>query len=943
MSKDTADISSAPMPEDTPATQTSLDLFNSFLNAPVSKLDADEYMVHDIHGVTESLMGSGNMNFLMLQAGQTNEFITNSNPFDLGNNNEANIGSSNLFSPNADIAGTSAVAPGNETASDRPFERADDFRTFGESSVANNHNTTTGSLSASNLAANTQSVTPFSDTSAFSSSSAVSNSSVQTATNGTDGTSGLPGIPGTSGTSGENGTPGTPGEGGGPTTIINNFIDDTTHLGDTVTNLIDNTVHNTTDLLTEIVNNAGDIVTTTINSAGDVLTTTINNAGDIITTTVNDVTNIVNNIFDGHLPDLGPIGLNLDATLDDLTHLNLDILNGGNILNVINETIDLSPVLDPITGLVGDIVSNVSLDVLLDPFQYDNSPTDTDLHVGTGLDLLGLGLPDLAIDIPLDPIEGLLGDIDLSLDVSQTLTDLLGGIGGGGNADTDLGLGGLNNIIDLSPVTDGLEGILNPVENLIGDVDIFGNIGLGLLGTDADAPGAADTDISIPLDLGLLDNSLLGDALNISLDPLESITGDIDLNLAGAVNLLGDIAAPLIDHEAGGTGMDNPLSMVGDGLADLVGGLLPLGDSGDHDLGLSTGIDALDNNLLDNGLGVVLDPVENLLGDIDLGGNIGLDLLGTNDTSGADTDIVIPIDIAFIDSPLLNDGLNISLDPIESLTGDIDLDLTAAGNLFGDMAPGLIDALNGGTGGDDPLSQIGNTVSDALDHLLPFDSGTGDTDLSLDTHLGLGDTSILDNATDLVLDPVEHLVGDIDIGGDIGLGLLGSSSDDVAGSNDLNIGLDDLGINIGLNLDPLESIVGDIDLGANISTDLTSNLSDPAAIGDILLGGLMDTLTNTVDTAVGLLDNSPVSSGGLDLGALTGGLGDALDIPSWTENVLPDPGNVLGGGIPDPISAIPDIISAAVTDLPVPVLPVVTGALGGILGGGSHHHGGLFG
>ena len=37
------------------------------------KLDADFYHVDDIHGVTEGLTGSGNLNYLVLQARQTDE------------------------------------------------------------------------------------------------------------------------------------------------------------------------------------------------------------------------------------------------------------------------------------------------------------------------------------------------------------------------------------------------------------------------------------------------------------------------------------------------------------------------------------------------------------------------------------------------------------------------------------------------------------------------------------------------------------------------------------------------------------------------------------------------------------------------------------------------------------------------------------------------------
>lgn len=58
--------------------QTVTNLPDYFLTVPaatVSKLDADHYIAEDLHGATESLFGSGNMNFLLLQAGQTNEAL----------------------------------------------------------------------------------------------------------------------------------------------------------------------------------------------------------------------------------------------------------------------------------------------------------------------------------------------------------------------------------------------------------------------------------------------------------------------------------------------------------------------------------------------------------------------------------------------------------------------------------------------------------------------------------------------------------------------------------------------------------------------------------------------------------------------------------------------------------------------------------------------------
>ena len=48
---------------------------------PAGKLDADNYMVEDLDGITQNLSGSGNLNYLMLQARQNDLALgTDNNP-----------------------------------------------------------------------------------------------------------------------------------------------------------------------------------------------------------------------------------------------------------------------------------------------------------------------------------------------------------------------------------------------------------------------------------------------------------------------------------------------------------------------------------------------------------------------------------------------------------------------------------------------------------------------------------------------------------------------------------------------------------------------------------------------------------------------------------------------------------------------------------------------
>ncbi|PZO82689.1 MAG: hypothetical protein DI626_09855, partial [Micavibrio aeruginosavorus] len=302
------------------------------------------------------------------------------------------------------------------------------------------------------------------------------------------------------------------------------------------------------------------------------VTNVTEDVADILTTITNNVFETVNNILGGDgLPlPTGPIGLTLDATLDQLTSLNLDLLNGGNVLNVLNETLDLSPVLDPLAGLTGNILSDTSLGVILDPFNYDASAGDHDLAVGADLDVLGLDIPNIALDVPLDAVEFLLGDIDINLDLTN---DLLG-LGSFQNTpgDTDISLTGGAPLEVLEPVSDITSGVVNVAEDLTGDIDVAGNIGLGLLGTN-DTTGT-DTDLTVPLNLDIAGFDLVTQTLSLPLDPLEGIVGDIDIDLGAAANLLGNTADTLFDSASGGTGDCGLLAGAGDLLGEGTSELL---------------------------------------------------------------------------------------------------------------------------------------------------------------------------------------------------------------------------------------------------------------------------------------------------------------------------------------------------------------------------------
>jgi hypothetical protein len=774
------------------------------LSAPVTKLDADQYMADDLDGVTESLFGSGNLNFLLMQSGQANDAIALSDPFIITGEAPAAAGgliSGAYFNSSGETTGNAFNFSGPGFSTDRMIGESASSHQDSGIGHAGFTSTTLTSLEASALAINSDTVNPLSGI------------------NGYNGTGGDDGTSGKSGIDGINGINGTDGDG---TTIIN--VDNSItvdigeilidiDIGDIIVDLGDLTIidlGDVTNLVTEIVN-----LTDILN-----LTEVTNNVTDI-------VNNLINNIFGG---GEGGLTLGLDAVLSDLTSLNLDVLSGDTITNLVNEAIDLSPatnLLDPLIGSTDlGLVDLHSLLSIMDGHNEHN-PGDTDLGVGLIGNLEGLNVLDGVTDAVFDPIEDLAGDVDILADLGLDLF----------NADTSAG-----------------------------DTDLT-------LGLDLDF---ADTDL---LDLGMLDGLPVGDLVNnglldiaggdlgVNLDLVENILGDIDLDLGIATDLLGDTADDIADSLMGGSGEDTLATGVGDLLGD-------------------TGSDLVDGNLAGILDGDVLDnlPVDDLLGQITdvLDGDVLGNLPGSDILDGGIADI---------------------------LGGQILQDLP-----LGDIADnGLVDIFDGNIPGGVPGGDILGGIADALDGGITDIPGgllgdSGDApDVQTDIDLGLLGNDFPDIQEDALLDVIEPATGDIDLDLGAGLDLLGDNeTDNNTGDSDLSTDLDiDIaGIElpdidfIDVPLDPLENVLGDIDLDINGAINLlNANASD---------GGVAD---------------------------LPGGNAPGEDVIGWTENILPDAGDI-SGGLGDALGSV----------LPDPVGGIAEG-LGSLLGGNDHqpHHGGLFG
>ncbi|HCM82962.1 MAG TPA: hypothetical protein DIS76_00165 [Rhodospirillaceae bacterium] len=324
----------------------------------------------------------------------------------------------------------------------------------------------------------------------------------------------------------------------------------------------------------------------------------------------------------------------------------------------------------------------------------------------------------------------------------------------------------------------------------------------------------------------------------------------------------------------------------------IVNNLLGDTDTNDHDIGLGLGIanNLLNTDALQIDIHQLLNPVEDIIGDFDIGLNSVLDLFGNNETDNAagDTDLTALLQGDLLDNNLLNTNLGVALDAVENLTGDIDLDLTAALNLLGPLAAPLIDNYMGGE--DSPLTAINEVLTDATSPLLgPL---LGDTNFDLDGNINL---------------------------------LSGGSINNTAGDTDINLGLapDLLDLNnivSDIPLDAVEVIVGDIDLNPTATLDVANNIPGVEK-WDHVFDTVLDTthqLDMQLDQITQLLDTHQ------DNGTFS--LFDTLcdagspEISAWPESIISPASNLindthLGGALhalPDPVGDITGGLSGVI-------------------------------
>ncbi len=938
---------------------------------PPNKLDADQFAAEDLDGVTESIFSSGNMSYASLQASQTEEALRLSNPYDITLSDTGLPFAAQLtqIAPSggsiANAAADYAPSQGNGgiiTDAGRPTSGLLNGNTAGADSTGGNFTASTvGSVGASTLS---------SDLGRFASTQQnlgqnigldgltpddVAGQNGTSGQNGTNGTSGASGTNGANGTGGQNGEDGT----GGGITIDIDLTEITENLTQVTEQLIDITQ------VTEVMENLLETITTITNSVTNIINDLLNLGGDLPVLTLDlNVLDALNTDLTVPLGDLIATDLNLSSATTPLTNL-LDNLGGdlsdatglgeiGQAVADLTDTITaLQTAVDGITGAISDIALNdlnsginglleaagaldetvtgiatSTIENTLDILNIDPAATIGDTLDGAVADLGGvLGdisggatddivetlqtitepVTDIVDNIVAGDLEALVGGITDT--VQDTISDTLETLGLGNDGDTlgdivdgvvadlggvlgDVSGGATDDIVETlqtitEPVTDIVDNVvagdLEAVVGGVGDVvedtisDTLDTLGLG---NDGDTLG--DIVDGVVADLGNTLGDVSGGATDDVVETLQTITDPV-------TDIVDDAVAGDLEAVVNTVTTDLADTLVGD-LGGGLGGLLGGGnndDAADSDIDVESGLalDGLDMDGLEGvnqaietlgePLNLPLDPVEDLVGDLDLGLGLHTDLLsGAQEGSDApDTDGTVTTGIDIVDVTVTELATDIPLDTVEQVVGDLDLNLGFGSDLFGNAADPVVNEGEGGTGEDTLLAQIGDSVNDGAETIV-----TGDLSDVLEgvDFEGAG----LESLTQPI-DSITQILGD-PLGGENGEG--DQDTQDT----------------VGAILDGLDSATDDLNLD----------------LGDSL--GLLDGVTGAGDGVGGLLSGD---DGG---GWTESTLGDSIGL---FDDVI-DGGGGLGGGdvLPDPVGSIAEGLGA----LDIPQIPL--GNFGGLFG-----------
>ncbi len=854
--------------EDTFEVETSSDVSNTSNTGydfyVEKKLDADDYSVSDITAATESAFGSGNLNYLMLQSQQSYEGqnILGANNVVLSDLAESVLSQGSALS-SAQIG--SGIGE-NILINNGPQQLTDTFSAVNsaESSVVNKNVANNSDAESFEFAGGSFGG---SDSSANMIDAAV-NQAINNATTVNNVTINNPDDPNP-----PNGPDDDPNPTGDDGPLL--AVDTDTDLSETVDNLIGEAG----DTIESVGDTIENVLSSDLDDLPAVLSESVVNTFESVSNIIDVTQNLTVNIFNS-TTNLLEDGLDLSNPLSNVDVINnfLTDLLGDNNLEVgvdLQNTLDL----DTTINFSGDIPSfDISLQVLdISPITIDSSSlTDNPLvdEIITSVDdtvenvVDGLGLSPI-VTTAENAVNELLEDTSTVIDIAgDNLQPAVDGLQEDLSAaveqlDTVVGdeVGGIvaEPLSELNEAAEDVESVLNSAQGLVEDIS---DISDGLI-ENVLPHGGEDSDVIIDggVELGGLELPLQEE---VGLDPVETIVGDVDVTLEPVVSdqqpsdidLTADLelidmnSNTIINPEAGGIiseGLEETLqnlpgtanaledelatageaigdALLGDeGLIDLSNDDQPAGSDSDIvanvDLGLG---ESAEVNLLED---VDINPVEAVLGDVDINADVIAD---TENLSELDVQVELgdlaistaEITDAVLEDEVLEPAVDYVLDGVGETVGDV---LAGASDTVEYVLSPVQDVLGDALDGVDTVADgITNPLVDGLNSLL--DQGnSGDEDLSVDVGVTAGDGT-LDVVEDISLDPVESLVGDID----------------VAATTDLNLNeLDAFSLNefadISL-LEPQESdlLVNDLSESTMVNPE-ESLIAGESAFGDVLV------------------------------------------------------------------------------------------------------------
>lgn len=592
------------------------------------------------------------------------------------------------------------------------------------------------------------------------------------------------------------------------------------------------------------------------------------------------------------------------------------------------------------------------IDINLDPLENIVGDIDVGVDISHGDDGVTLGVDTVLLDIPvLDATVNL--DVPLINPVVDTVLDV-----------TDPVLGGVTDTVQ--PVVDGIadtvESIIDsllgqpPADNSDVDLSVHQDLGLPQIDVNLDVIEDLVGDIDVAVDIDRTDEGVSIDVGAIAADiPVADLALDLDVPVVmPVVNDVVDPIADLLDNvtspETLENLVDNPVETLEEIAADTVETVTDVvegavGSLQDAVADTLSQIGQQDNSPEDVDIAVStplglppieisLDPIEAITGNIDLGiglrendGTLGLDLdsvvAGIDLTEGQ----ILGADVPVI-APVLNSLLDPAATPQESIENTLD---STVGSIE-DTASAVTDVLgNAGdalqTGGENiigglagGLDLLGNTVEDGVlggtlaEEMLDGLSGLGaadndpaDTDIDID----IGNNIALPEI-DIVLDTVENIVGDIDVGLDLGLD---------NGGVTLDIGLTALGVD--LTNGTQETDIPLATPGVEDLLGITGEILGTAAGNETEAQGAIGLLDSTLESAEDLLSTA--------LGGTTNDGGDA----TWPILNTDGAGGI--AGIAEGLG-LPGGDDSGGLSLLEPVGNLTEGF--GLLSGGSNDHGG---